>query len=80
MARRKNPRVMNTSDLESKGTKELLGYLKKLQRCEQSILLSDFDEDHNFDDNLIYFKDSKKWKDAYSDVKAILSSRENIEK
>lgn len=80
MAKKKNPKVMNLSELESKGTKELLGHLKRLQRCEESSENSDLTENDYLDDDLIYFKNTEKWKIAYSNVKTILNNREHMEK
>lgn len=78
---KKNPRVIDKSSLNKKGTKELLGYLKRLQQCEESLGLSDMDMNEDpIDDEIIYFKQSDKWKTAYHDVKTILSGREYIEK
>ena len=80
MAKRRKPRVMDIEALRKKNTKELLGYLNRLHRCEESFELSDTDENIDLIDNeTIYFKQTEKWKKAYSDVKSILNNREHIE-
>ena len=62
--------------LEKKNTKELLGYLNKLHKCEESYELSDLDTNLDLLDNeTIYFKNTHKWKNAYSNVKLILNKR-----
>ena len=62
-----------------KGTKELLGYLKRLQQCEESFDLSDMEINIDLKDaETIYFKQTKKWKEAYENVKTILDGREHI--
>jgi hypothetical protein len=79
MGKRKLPAVITKEELEKKSTKELLGYLKNLQRCEESVELSDqgINRDET-DPETIYFKQSKKWKTAYRTVKTILAAREHI--
>lgn len=79
MGKKKHPKVIDINELRTKNTKELLGYLKKLHKCEESLDLSDRDENEdNFDEATIYFKQSKKWKEAYRNVKSILDAREHI--
>jgi hypothetical protein len=81
MAKRKTPCVIDKELLNKKGTKELLGYLKRLHQCEDSFEGSDmYIYDDLTDDKTIYFKDTEKWKTAYKKVKSILSSREHIDK
>jgi hypothetical protein len=81
MGKKKRPIVYSIEELKKKNTKELLGYLKALQQCEQSFELSDIDINEDIlDNNKIYFKQTPKWKSAYDIVKSILSERENIEK
>ena len=72
---------MNYFYLEKRGTKELLGYLKRLHQCEESFELSDMEINPVLTNtDTIYFKQSEKWHAAYKNVKAILETRENIEK
>ncbi len=81
MPKKKAPKVISTSELKRKGTKELLGYLKRLHQCEESFDLSDLDENPDLTDEFtIYFKNSEKWRNAYFDVKTILSKREHIKR
>lgn len=71
--------MITKEELEKKSTKELLSYLKKLQRCEESVELSDQDINKDeTDSERIYFKQSKKWTIAYNIVKTILATREHI--
>ncbi|MGK0364159.1 MAG: hypothetical protein ACI85O_001215 [Saprospiraceae bacterium] len=81
MGKRKRPKVLTIEELEKKGTKELLGYLKRLHRCEESFELSDMDENPELSDvETIYFKQTEKWRTAYIDAKSILETRKHIEK
>lgn len=81
MGKKKNPSVIDQNLLNKMGTKELLGYLRRLQKCEESFELSDMDNNEDLiDDKTIYFKQSEKWKVAYANVKSILNNREHIEK
>ncbi len=79
MPKKKKPIVLSLTELDKKGTKELLGYLKRLQFCEESFEKSDLIENPDFSDNsTIHFKQTEKWKGAYAVVKSILIKRENI--
>jgi hypothetical protein len=81
MGKKKTAIVYSYEALKKKNTKELLGYLKALQQCEESFELSDMDINEDIlDNNKIYFKQTPKWKSAYNNVKSILSQRENIVK
>lgn len=81
MSKRKRPKVLDREALKKKGTKELLGYLKRLHQCEESFELSDMDEKPELTDKeTIYFKQSENWKSAYQNTKSILKTREHIEK
>ncbi|WP_405368190.1 hypothetical protein [Nonlabens sp. Asnod2-A12] len=81
MPKRKKPIVLSIIELEKKGTKELLGYLTKLRRCEETLEKSDFITNPELlDDSIIYFKQTDKWKIAYHNVKVILDQRENIDR
>lgn len=82
MPKRKLPKVIPIEVLQKKGTKELLGYLKRLQQCEDSFELSDIAPDSNpdlTDNQTIYFKKTPKWQEAYRIVKSILDTREHID-
>jgi len=79
MPKRKKPKVIAIEELTSKGTKELLGYLKRLQRCEECFEMSDMDENIDLlDSQTIYFKETEKWKTTYRNVRSILATREHI--
>ena len=74
------PKILSFEQLSKLNTKRLLAYLKNLNKCEESIALSDYDKfDMELDDNTIRFKESQKWKDTYQNVIYILNNREHIE-
>lgn len=80
MSKKSKPIVLTISEMEKKGTKELLGYLKRLHKCEESFESSDLTENPDLaDKSTIYFKQTEKWKTGYRNVKSILENRENIE-
>ena len=80
MSKKSKPIVITIPEMEKKGTKELLGYLNRLHKCEESFELSDLTENPDLSDkNTIYFKKTEKWKTGYNNVKSILKNRENIE-
>ena len=66
------------SELETLSTKQLLGRLKQLHQCEESLGLSD--RDIADDSGRIEFKQSQEWVSAFHDVKQVLSRREHIPK
>ena len=66
------------SELETLSTKQLLGRLKQLHQCEESLALSD--RDVADDSGRIEFKQSQEWVSAFHDVKQVLSRREHIPK
>ncbi len=79
MPKKKKPLVLSKLELAKKDTRALLDYLKKLRHCEESFESSDMIENPDLTDNsTIYFKQTDKWKKAYSDVKSILDQRENL--
>nr|WP_321237341.1 hypothetical protein [uncultured Psychroserpens sp.] len=79
--KKKKPLVLSFKELENKVTKELLAYLKRLHQCEASFELSDLIENIDLSNpETIYFKQTEKWKTAYSDVKSILKAREHLDK
>lgn len=79
MAKKPKPIVLTIQEMENKGTKELLGYLKKLYKCEESFESSDLYENPDLNDEItIYYKQTEKWKTAYDNVKSILKNREHI--
>ncbi len=81
MTKRRLPKVVNIEELKNKKTKELLGYLSRLQKCEESFELSDMDDNIDLSDyKTIYFKQTQKWKEAYKNVKTVLDKREHVKK
>lgn len=75
--------VLKIEELEKLNTKQLLSILKKLQSCENSFEETDLTYDINLDPtkyspNLIFYKETDSWKQAYIDVKNILKTREHI--
>lgn len=79
MPKKKKPNVLSLTELDKKGTKELLGYLKRLQYCEESFEQSDLIENPDSSDNsTIHFKQTEKWKTAYLNVKSVLDKREHV--
>lgn len=79
MSKKKKPEVNSLEDLHKKGTKELLAYLKRLHRCEESFEKSDMEiNPDEEDEKYIYFKQTAKWQNAYKNVKAVLADREHI--
>ena len=68
------------SQLESLPTKRLSARLKRLQQCEESLELSDRDNENYEASNFIEFKKSENWISEYNDLKEILAKREHIQK
>ena len=69
---------MSKEELEKLPTKRLLARLRQLQRCEDSLALSDQDASEYKPSGLIEFKDSAEWINEYTKMKDILSQREHI--
>ena len=81
MPKKRRPKVRSHDDLMAKSTRELLAYLKRLHQCEDSFEQSDWDANHDLEDEkTIYFKNTEKWQQAYLTVKSILATREHIER
>ncbi len=57
-------------------TGTLMSRRNALLKCEESFELSD--QYQVIKDNGIEFKNTSQWKQAYQDLKAVLSTRENI--
>ena len=64
------------TELEALSTKQLLGRLRQLHQCEESLALSD--RDFADDSGRIEFKESPEWISACHDVKQVLSCREHV--
>ena len=66
------------SALEALSTKALLGRLQRLRECEESPEFSDMTKEEIAAAPGILFKRSAEWSVAYSDVKAVLATREHL--
>jgi hypothetical protein len=75
-------KIIPLEGLEQMHTRSLLKRLKELLACEKSFELSDrFGYEPKPDPKItgfIEFKDSDEWREAYADVKEVLSQREHI--
>ncbi|MEO1730173.1 MAG: hypothetical protein AAFR64_05500 [Pseudomonadota bacterium] len=73
--------VIDRTELEGMPTGALLARLKRLRWCEDDPQGSDLTphEIAQADGNIL-FKSDHLWKAAYADVKAILATREHIER
>ena len=67
---------MRPIELEELSTKQLLGRLRRLHECEESLALSD--RDVADDSGYIEFEESAEWLSAFRDVKQVLSRREHV--
>ena len=77
MKRRLIP-VLPPESLLSMATKQLLGRLHSLQRCEEAAAFSHLSREEITASEGILFKDSAEWQRAYADLKAVLATREHI--
>src|SRR5258706_75718 len=77
MKRRLIP-ILAPETLHKQPTKQLLGRLRALQRCEQSSAFSDLTAEEIAACTGILFKDSPEWRSAYGHLKAILATREHV--
>ena len=66
------------SELETMSTRALLGRLRRLRGCEESVELSDMGTEEAATISGILFKQSPEWKAAYADLKAVLAMREHV--
>lgn len=65
-------------ELEALSTRQLLGRLRQLHQCEESLAQSD--RDTPAEPGCIEFKQSPEWLTAFHDVKQVLSRREHVPK
>jgi hypothetical protein len=72
--------ILDPAVLTSMRTRELLGRLRRLQRCEESASLSDASPEELARATGILFKDTPEWKTAYTQLKQVLAIREHIPK
>lgn len=70
---------MTKEKMEALPTKRLLARLKRLHQCEQSLSLSDREQNVYVFSGFIEFKESPEWISEYNTLKEILSKREHIE-
>ena len=77
MKRRLIP-VLAPEALASMPTKQLLGRLHSLQRCEESAALSDRTPEEVAASEGILFKGTTEWQRAYDDLKTVLATREHV--
>ena len=75
MTRRRDIVPMTLTELHTLHPGALLGRLKQLRRCEESLACSDRDE---ATPGLIEFKQSEEWRQAYADVKRALEAHGHI--
>jgi hypothetical protein len=78
--KRKNLFPMTVSDLEAFSTKQLLGRLKSLHRCEESLAFSDRSAESYQSSSAIEFKDSPEWMTEFKKLKEVLAGREHVPK
>ena len=72
--------ILDPAVLASMRTRELLGRLRRLQRCEDSASLSDASPEELARATGILFKDTASWRSAYLELKQVLMTREHIPK
>lgn len=76
--KRKKLSPMRMDELEKLPTKRLIARLRQLQRCENSLDLTDQIVTEYEPSGRIEFKDSADWITEYKKMKEILSRREHI--
>jgi len=59
-------------------TKQLLGRLRALQKCEESAAISDLTAEEIAASKGILFKDSAAWRVAHGHLKTVLATREHV--
>jgi len=59
-------------------TKQLLGRLRALHRCEESAPFPDLTAEEIAASKGILFKNSAEWRDAYDQLKTVLATREHV--
>jgi hypothetical protein len=70
--------VLGRDQLDTLSTKQLLGRLARLRFCENSANVSDLLPEEIGVTRGILFKDTSVWRQAYADLKQVLSAREHI--
>ena len=71
---------ISLTELESWPTRRLLARLKRLRWCYEEVSAAEDYYPHELAavEDKILFKSDPRWKQAYSDVKTVLSGREHI--
>ncbi len=77
MRRRPIP-VLPPGSLVKMPTKQLLGRLRALQKCEESAAISDLTAEEIAASKGILFKDSAAWRVAHGHLKTVLATREHV--
>ena len=67
-------------ELEALSTRQLLGRLRRLRECEESLAHSDKEVAVADNSGCIEFKESPEWISAFHDVKQVLSRRQHVTK
>ncbi len=70
--------IVAQEELHAMPTKQLLGRLKRLRYCEDSLEGSDLLEHEVESCTGILFKSTPEWKNAYDELKRVLATREHI--
>ena len=72
--------IVDRSVLQTMHTGALISRLRHLLECEESLALSDRvgDEQGQISSEVIEFKNTDIWRNAYSEVKEILAHREHL--
>lgn len=78
--KRKKILPMTVVDLEALSTRQLIGRLQCLHRCEESLALSDRDAETYASSGAIEFKDSPEWVAEFKKLKEVLARREHVPK
>ncbi len=78
--KRKKILPMTVADLEALSTRQLIGRLQSLHRCEESLALSDRDAETYEPSSAIEFKDSPEWVAEFKKLKEVLAHREHVPK
>ena len=70
--------VKSLEELESMHTLALMKRRSALLKCDESLELSDQAELSSSGSGYIEFKDTPEWKQAYSELKSVLATREHV--
>lgn len=70
--------IINKEQLEALHTGTLMNRRKALLKCEESLEASDQGVNSQTQAGYIEFKNTQEWQQAYTELKEVLSARENI--